>query len=88
MCGNGLCEAPDEYPGIGRFGCVADCGHYFNRTTLRIDLGPVWELAGGPLASLRNKSVFGGGSLPVGFRCAVRSFQVVVDSALAMGFSQ
>ena len=37
-CGNGVCESPDEYPGFGRFGCIADCGYYLKRTTITIDL--------------------------------------------------
>ncbi len=73
VCGNGVCEGPDEYPGFGRFGCQEDCGRHFNRTTLRIDLAPVWEAPGGPLAELRERAVFGAGtSLPVGFRCPGR----------------
>ena len=69
MCGNGLCEAPEEYQSVGRFGCLADCGLLFNRSTLRVDLAAAWEVPGNPFAALRNKSVFGTGSLPVGFRC-------------------
>lgn len=26
VCGNGICEAPYEYPSYARFGCTADCG--------------------------------------------------------------
>eukprot|EP00897_Mesotaenium_endlicherianum_P009263 jgi/Mesen1/8365/ME000464S07769 len=25
-CGDGVCSAPEEYPGFGTFGCQADCG--------------------------------------------------------------
>mmetsp|Transcript_53306 Transcript_53306/g.111239 ORF Transcript_53306/g.111239 Transcript_53306/m.111239 type:complete len:338 (-) Transcript_53306:4223-5236(-) len=74
VCGNGVCEGPDEYPGFGRFGCQEDCGRHFNRTTLRIDLAPVWEAPSGPLAELRGRAVFGAGtSLPVGFSYNVYS---------------
>eukprot|EP00960_Hanusia_phi_P067916 766728-Hanusia_phi.AAC.3 len=38
VCGDGKCEAPDEYPGFGRFGCVKDCGKYKNTSTLVINL--------------------------------------------------
>lgn len=38
VCGDGRCEAPDEYPGFGRFGCVADCGSFDNVTVLSLEL--------------------------------------------------
>ena len=25
-CGDGVCDAPAEFPAYGRFGCAADCG--------------------------------------------------------------
>ena len=43
VCGNGICEPPEEYPGFGRFGCVSDCGRYLQRTPIRIDLAPAWK---------------------------------------------
>ena len=42
ICGNGICEAPTEYPGLGRFGCIPDCGLYPQRTSLRIDVQSAW----------------------------------------------
>jgi hypothetical protein len=27
-CGNGICEAPFEFPSYARFGCAADCGFF------------------------------------------------------------
>jgi hypothetical protein len=41
VCGNGICEALDEYPGIG-----VNCGSHFNHTTIRINLALAWELVG------------------------------------------
>ena len=34
VCGDGLCEAPFEYPSYGRFGCRADCGRMTERFAL------------------------------------------------------
>ena len=28
VCGDGLCQSPDEFSSFGRFGCEADCGQY------------------------------------------------------------
>ncbi|EKX45447.1 hypothetical protein GUITHDRAFT_108711 [Guillardia theta CCMP2712] len=41
ICGDGVCDAPDEYPGFSRFGCVADCGNYLQVTPITIDLEDV-----------------------------------------------
>ena len=43
VCGNGICEPPEEYPGFGRFGCVSDCGRFLQRTPIRIDVTPAWK---------------------------------------------
>jgi hypothetical protein len=42
-CGNGLCEAPAEFPAYGipfgnAYGCAADCGYYTNTTTVQVKL--------------------------------------------------
>lgn len=41
-CGDGICEAPVEFPGYDRFGCKADCGSvldaYKNISGLHVDL--------------------------------------------------
>eukprot|EP00297_Palpitomonas_bilix_P001924 CAMPEP_0113904696 /NCGR_PEP_ID=MMETSP0780_2-20120614/23454_1 /TAXON_ID=652834 /ORGANISM="Palpitomonas bilix" /LENGTH=1416 /DNA_ID=CAMNT_0000898451 /DNA_START=419 /DNA_END=4669 /DNA_ORIENTATION=- /assembly_acc=CAM_ASM_000599 len=39
-CGNGKCEAPDEYKGFGRFGCQSDCGFYPQLSAVTIELQP------------------------------------------------
>uniref|UniRef100_A0A7S3CW78 Polycystin cation channel PKD1/PKD2 domain-containing protein n=2 Tax=Palpitomonas bilix TaxID=652834 RepID=A0A7S3CW78_9EUKA len=39
-CGNGKCEAPDEFQGYEDFGCESDCGLYPNLTTVTIELTP------------------------------------------------
>ena len=31
VCGDGIC-APSEYPGVGRFGCISDCGSQVRKT--------------------------------------------------------
>ena len=49
LCGNGICESPEEYPGFGRFGCVSDCGRYLQRTPIRIDVTPAWKSKPGGL---------------------------------------
>ena len=38
ICGDGVCDSPDEFPGFGRFGCSQDCGAYINTTTIQINL--------------------------------------------------
>ena len=42
QCGDGICEAPFEFPSYGRFGCRADCGRlresYANLSTIAVDL--------------------------------------------------
>eukprot|EP00897_Mesotaenium_endlicherianum_P009508 jgi/Mesen1/8586/ME000005S08552 len=35
-CGNGICSYPEEFPGFGRFGCIADCGVLTNVTPVNI----------------------------------------------------
>ena len=37
ICGDGICS-DTEFPGFGRFGCVADCGAFTNVTSVTIDL--------------------------------------------------
>ena len=37
-CGDGVCEAPIEFPGFGRFGCAPDCGVAKNLTTLEVEV--------------------------------------------------
>ena len=38
VCGDGSCDAPEEFPGFGRFGCERDCGRYTKTTSLKVDL--------------------------------------------------
>eukprot|EP00282_Hemiselmis_andersenii_P034297 CAMPEP_0169474338 /NCGR_PEP_ID=MMETSP1042-20121227/26204_1 /TAXON_ID=464988 /ORGANISM="Hemiselmis andersenii, Strain CCMP1180" /LENGTH=378 /DNA_ID=CAMNT_0009588363 /DNA_START=27 /DNA_END=1160 /DNA_ORIENTATION=- len=38
VCGDGLCESPNEYTGFGRFGCLKDCGRYDNTTRIYVNL--------------------------------------------------
>jgi hypothetical protein len=49
LCGNGICEPPEEYPGFGRFGCVSDCGRFLQKTPIRIDVTPAWKSKPGGL---------------------------------------
>ena len=44
VCGNGVCEGPGEYAGIGRFGCFSDCGRYVQRTPILIEVMPSWQV--------------------------------------------
>ena len=44
ICGDGVCDSPEEYAGFGRFGCVADCGKYLDTTTITIDLQDILQL--------------------------------------------
>jgi hypothetical protein len=37
ICGDGICS-DTEFPGVGRFGCSADCGSFQNVTAVTIDL--------------------------------------------------
>ena len=37
ICGDGICSET-EFPGFGRYGCIADCGAYPNVTSVTIDL--------------------------------------------------
>ena len=41
VCGDGRCDAPEEFPGFGRFGCERDCGRYDKITSLTVDLRPL-----------------------------------------------
>eukprot|EP00960_Hanusia_phi_P077138 768654-Hanusia_phi.AAC.4 len=41
VCGDGVCDSPAEYPGFGRFGCIADCGKYPNLTSVSLSLKDV-----------------------------------------------
>ena len=38
VCGDGACDGPYEFRGVGRFGCQKDCGSYDKTTTLDVDL--------------------------------------------------
>eukprot|EP00960_Hanusia_phi_P057985 763734-Hanusia_phi.AAC.1 len=67
VCGDGTCDAPDEYPGFGRFGCVADCGSYLQVTPLTVDLEDVigtsqtslgWDVSGLPSIANSEKAGF------------------------------
>ena len=37
-CGDGICQAPYEFPAFGRFGCKADCGVAINLISLVIHI--------------------------------------------------
>eukprot|EP00960_Hanusia_phi_P063281 765436-Hanusia_phi.AAC.4 len=56
ICGDGVCDSPDEFPGFGRFGCSQDCGPYRNITRVQVDLkdiiGTSAETIGGDVSSL------------------------------------
>ena len=60
-CGDGVCEAPMEFPGYDRFGCKADCGSvldaYKNISGLHIDLYYDFTNQPGALASADGLSV-------------------------------
>ena len=44
VCGDGTCEwSPEEYPGFGRFGCIADCNRYLYTTQITVDLLPLYN---------------------------------------------
>jgi len=46
VCGDGTCEwSPEEYPGFGRFGCIADCNRYLYTTKITVDLQPLYNLS-------------------------------------------
>jgi hypothetical protein len=72
VCGNGVCEPPLEYPGMGRFGCAADCGLYPQRTSLRIDVQTSWT-AGIPGIDLSGFNMAAAGDPPVKFTYNVYS---------------
>lgn len=46
-CGDGTCDAPEEYPGFGPFGCIPDCGVFQQRTPIRVDFKPAWKMSPG-----------------------------------------
>lgn len=50
ICGDGVCDSPEEYAGFGRFGCVADCGKYLDTTTITIDLQDILQLSASEIA--------------------------------------
>jgi len=66
VCGNGVCEPPLEYPGMGRFGCAVDCGLYPQRTSLRIDVQTAWT-AGIPGLDFAGFNMTTAGDPPVKF---------------------
>jgi len=41
--GDGTCAYPEEYAGIGRFGCPKDCGLYKNTTKIYIKMEDFFE---------------------------------------------
>jgi len=59
-CGDGVCEAPVEFPGYDRFGCKADCGSvldaYANISALHVDLYYDFANQGGALSSVEGLS--------------------------------
>ena len=38
MCGNGVCDAPQEFPGWRAHGCPEDCGVLANLTAVEVRL--------------------------------------------------
>ena len=40
VCGDGICQEPEEQPGVGRFGCTADCGSFpaNQKLTINVDV--------------------------------------------------
>ena len=67
VCGDGVCDSPEEYPGFGRFGCARDCGPYLQTTTISIELQDIlamsaselgWELSSNPVLQSAQKSGF------------------------------
>ena len=40
VCGDGICQHPEEQPGVGRFGCTADCGSFpaNEKLTINVDV--------------------------------------------------
>eukprot|EP00897_Mesotaenium_endlicherianum_P002775 jgi/Mesen1/2525/ME000160S01632 len=42
-CGDGVCSYPEEFPGFGRFGCIADCGAMQNVTPVTLRMNTVFE---------------------------------------------
>ena len=67
VCGDGVCDSPEEYAGFGRFGCASDCGPYLQTTTITIELNDIlaisaselgWELSNDPALKAAQKSGF------------------------------
>jgi hypothetical protein len=67
VCGDGVCDSPEEYAGFGRFGCSRDCGPYLQTTTITIELKDVlamsaselgWDLSSNPVLQSAQKSDF------------------------------
>ncbi|KAK3289136.1 hypothetical protein CYMTET_3407 [Cymbomonas tetramitiformis] len=46
ICGDGICEAPFEFPSYGRFGCKVDCGAELNVETVVLDFEVDFYLSG------------------------------------------
>eukprot|EP00961_Rhodomonas_salina_P162754 2192495-Rhodomonas_salina.1 len=44
-CGDGVCEAPEEYAGFGRFGCTLDCGSFLNTTTVSVKMSTFADIS-------------------------------------------
>jgi len=59
-CGDGVCDAPIEFPGYDRFGCSADCGSvleaYKNISGLHVDLYYDFSNQPGALSSVEGLS--------------------------------
>lgn len=58
ICGDGICSAPTEFPGFGRFGCIPDCGRYKNLTHVKFSSG----------AQLHGQKVGFGGEIAFSFK--------------------
>lgn len=54
-CGNGKCEPPGEYAGVGRFGCEQDCGKQPNVSTVVVSLAASCPLSPSPSPPLNPK---------------------------------
>lgn len=60
VCGDGICDTPEEYQGFGRFGCSKDCNAWRNVTKIDIDLRDMIALSGKlPFAQKLDHSVEG-----------------------------
>eukprot|EP00961_Rhodomonas_salina_P044691 600377-Rhodomonas_salina.1 len=44
QCGDGVCQSPDEYPALGRFGCALDCGENTKTTQISIKLEQAYQV--------------------------------------------